>query len=170
MYIIINRILTVGLTKFHSHFHALCHKLPNYKSIKVFGCACFPFTRSYNKHKLEYRSQKCVYLGVTSLHKDFKCLNKSYKVSIYNDLVFNEHHFAFLVMFQTNITCTSQHSYGPKLIAFPQLSTKHTPNITATTHMVTDSIPQVVRDNMSPSSPTQVSQSLIQSSPNSTPS
>lgn len=54
---IINRLSTVGLTKFHSPYHALYQKLPNYKSIKVFGCTCFPFTRPYNKHELEFRSQ-----------------------------------------------------------------------------------------------------------------
>lgn len=86
----------------------------------------------------------CLYLGVSSQHKVFKCLNKSSNMFIFKDVMFNDHHSPFPTMFQTNVTCTSQHTYEPKSNTFAQLSTQHPPNMTSIIHVVADSIPQVV--------------------------
>lgn len=32
------------------------HK-PDYQALKRFGCTCYPFTRPYNKHKMDFRSE-----------------------------------------------------------------------------------------------------------------
>lgn len=45
---LISRFSTTTLSKFFPPFHAFHNKLPNYKSIKVFECACVPLLRSYN--------------------------------------------------------------------------------------------------------------------------
>lgn len=40
---------------FHNHiipFQVIYNKMPDYTFLKVFGCACFPLIRPYNKHKL----------------------------------------------------------------------------------------------------------------------
>lgn len=34
---------------------------PNYYMLKIFGCACWPHLRPYNKRKLEFRSKPCVF-------------------------------------------------------------------------------------------------------------
>ena len=34
----------------------LFHSSPNYSMLRVFGCACYPNTRPYNIHKLNFRS------------------------------------------------------------------------------------------------------------------
>ena len=53
----------------------LLHETPDYTIFKVFGCACWPHLRPYTNHKLDFRSKKCVFLGNSSLHKGYKCLN-----------------------------------------------------------------------------------------------
>ena len=35
---------------------------PDYTSLRVFRCACWPNLRPYNKHKLEFRSKQCAFL------------------------------------------------------------------------------------------------------------
>lgn len=53
----INRFPTPTLTKYHSPFHDLYGKHPDYNSLKVFGCSCSPLLRPYNKHKIQFQSQ-----------------------------------------------------------------------------------------------------------------
>ncbi|WVZ57430.1 hypothetical protein U9M48_007816 [Paspalum notatum var. saurae] len=73
----------------------LQHK-PAYDSLRVFGCACWPNLRPYNARKLAFRSTKCVFLGYSSLHKGFKCLEPSTgRVYISRDVVFDESVFPF---------------------------------------------------------------------------
>ena len=74
----------------------LLHEKPNYQSLHVFGCACWPYLRPYNKRKLMFRSTKCVFLGYSSQHKGVKCLEVSTgRVYISRDVVFDETQFPF---------------------------------------------------------------------------
>jgi histone deacetylase 1/2 len=74
----------------------LFHQLPDYTFFKIFGCACWPHTRPYNKHKLEFHSQKCVFLGYSSQHKGYKCLHIPLnRVFISRDVVFDANVFPF---------------------------------------------------------------------------
>jgi histone deacetylase 1/2 len=41
----------------------LLETTPDYKSLRVFGCACWPNLRPYNSRKLAFRSKQCVFLG-----------------------------------------------------------------------------------------------------------
>ena len=50
---------------------------PDYKSLRVFGCACWPNLRPYNTRKLAFRSKKCVFLRYSPIHKGVKCLDVS---------------------------------------------------------------------------------------------
>jgi hypothetical protein len=69
---------------------------PNYPSLHVFGCICWPNLRPYNQHKLEFRSKECVFLGYSNIHKGFKCLEvNSGRVYISRDVVFDEKIFPF---------------------------------------------------------------------------
>jgi histone deacetylase 1/2 len=69
---------------------------PGYSPLRVFGCACWPYLRPYNKRKLEFRSKECVFLGYSKLHKGFKCLDvKTGRVYISRDVVFDENIFLF---------------------------------------------------------------------------
>jgi hypothetical protein len=69
---------------------------PNYDSLRIFGCACWPNLRPYNKCKLAYRSTRCVFLGYSPRHKGVKCLDtKTGRVYISRDVVFDENVFPF---------------------------------------------------------------------------
>lgn len=67
-----------------------------YSLLKVFGCACWPHLRPYNKQKLSFRSKGCVFLGYSSLHKGYKCLDTdSGRVYISRDFIFDVNVFPF---------------------------------------------------------------------------
>jgi hypothetical protein len=69
---------------------------PNYNMLRIFGCACWPHLRPYNKHKLSFRSKGCVFLGYSSSHKGYKRLDMdSGRVYISRDVVFDESKFPF---------------------------------------------------------------------------
>jgi hypothetical protein len=76
--------------------HRLLGTKPDYKSLRVFGCACWPNLRPYNKRKLAFRSTQCVFLGYSPKHKGVKCLEvSSGRVYISRDVVFDEAVFPF---------------------------------------------------------------------------
>jgi hypothetical protein len=69
---------------------------PNYTSLCIFGCACWPNMRPYNQHKLQFRSKECVFLGYSNLHKGFKCLDVATgRIYISQDVIFDEEVFPF---------------------------------------------------------------------------
>jgi histone deacetylase 1/2 len=68
----------------------------DYASLRIFGCACWPNLRPFNTRRLAFRSKRCVFLGYSSLHKGFKCLDVSTRrVYISRDVVFDESIFPF---------------------------------------------------------------------------
>jgi hypothetical protein len=92
---LINRTPT-KLLQFSTPLERLFNKTPDYTSLRVFGCACWPHMRPYNTHKLQFRSKQCTFLGYSTLHKGFKCLDPSTgRVYISRDVVFDETIFPF---------------------------------------------------------------------------
>jgi len=80
-------------------FLRLFGKHPDYSSLRTFGCACWPNLRPYNTRKLEFRSKPCVFLGYSTLHKGFKCLDPAEgRVYVSRDVVFDEQVFPFASM------------------------------------------------------------------------
>jgi hypothetical protein len=76
--------------------HRLLGATPDYSSIRVFGCACWPNMRPYNSHKLQFCSMQCAFFGYSNLHKDYKCLDiNSGRVCISHDVLFYESVFSF---------------------------------------------------------------------------
>lgn len=74
----------------------LLKQKPYYSALRVFGCACRPNHRPYNKHKLEFRSKQCVFLGYRTFHKGFKSIDVSSGcVYISGDVVFDDTEFPF---------------------------------------------------------------------------
>jgi len=73
---LINRIPS-KVIDFATPLERLLDQQPDYKSLRVFGCACWPNLRLYNTRKLQFRSKQCVFIGYSVLHKGFKCLDVS---------------------------------------------------------------------------------------------
>ncbi|KAG8504080.1 hypothetical protein CXB51_002404 [Gossypium anomalum] len=65
---LVNRLPT-PILKGRSPYQALYGTEPTYNHLRVFGCCYFPFLRPFLKHKLEFRSQPCTFLGYSSQHK-----------------------------------------------------------------------------------------------------
>nr|KYP50090.1 Retrovirus-related Pol polyprotein from transposon TNT 1-94 [Cajanus cajan] len=100
---LINRLPSAALN-FDVPFTVLFNKSPDYKFLRTFGCACFPFLRPYASHKLHFRSQECVFLGYSNSHKGYKCLSSSSRIYISKDVIFNEHRFPYTDLFQPSPT------------------------------------------------------------------
>jgi len=84
-------LLPSKVINFHTPVELLLKETPEYNSLRVFGCACWPNLRPYNTRKLAFRSTRCVFLGYSSIHKGFKCLEVSTgRVYISRDVVFDE--------------------------------------------------------------------------------
>ena len=71
------------------------HK-PDYLNLRTFGCACWPNLRPFNAKKLQFRSKQCVFLGYSTMHKGFKCLDVAEgRVYISRDVIFDETVYPF---------------------------------------------------------------------------
>ena len=74
----------------------LKNEKPDFSSLRVFGCACWPNLRPYNKRKLAFHSKQCVFLGYSHMHKGVKCLDvSSGRDYVSRDVVFDESVFPF---------------------------------------------------------------------------
>jgi hypothetical protein len=86
---LINRLPTPTL-KWSVPYTLLFNKAPDFSQLRVFGCACYPL-RPYNRHKPEFRSKKCIFLGYSSNKKGYRCLDpSSHRVYISRHVVFDE--------------------------------------------------------------------------------
>jgi histone deacetylase 1/2 len=89
-------LLPSKVIDFDTPTEKLLHTKPNYESLCVFGCACWPNLRPYIKHKLSFHSKRCVFLGYSTRHKGVKCLDVSTGcVYVSRDVVFDENTFPF---------------------------------------------------------------------------
>lgn len=59
---LINRLPTMPRS---SPWKSLFKKVPNYTTLKVFGCLCFLWLKPYTFSKLEPNSKSCIFLGYT---------------------------------------------------------------------------------------------------------
>ncbi|WVZ95274.1 hypothetical protein U9M48_041059 [Paspalum notatum var. saurae] len=87
---LINRIPS-RVINYASPLERLFNTKPDYFSLRIFGCSCWPNLIPYNQYKLAFRSKECTFLGYSTLHKGFKCLdNSTGRVYIFRDVVFDE--------------------------------------------------------------------------------
>ena len=91
---IINRLPTPILNGL-SLIQQLFGKIPDYLSLKTFGCACFPCIQPYQKQKFQFHSIKCVFLGYIDTHKGYKCVSSTSRLYISRHFIFNELEFPF---------------------------------------------------------------------------
>jgi hypothetical protein len=89
-------ILPTKTLHFSTPHFALFKIVPSYEHLRVFGCTCYPNLSATTSHKLDPRSAKCVFLGYSSHHKGYRCLDPlSNRVILSRHVVFDESTFPF---------------------------------------------------------------------------
>ena len=105
-------IMPLSTINMKSPFEKLFNKVLDYDKLRTFGCRCFPYLNDYNKNKFNKKSQPCVFVGYSLLHKGYHCLDlKTKRVYISKHVVFDESTFPFANL---SSSCTLQES--PKLV------------------------------------------------------
>jgi histone deacetylase 1/2 len=106
---LINRLPSASVN-FQIPYSILFHQQPDYKFLKVFGCAFFPLLMPYHSHKFDFRSQECLFLGYSPSHKGHRCLSSSGMLYISKDVLFNESKFPYHDLFPLSSGLCSQPS------------------------------------------------------------
>uniref|UniRef100_A0A2N9GCL0 Integrase catalytic domain-containing protein n=1 Tax=Fagus sylvatica TaxID=28930 RepID=A0A2N9GCL0_FAGSY len=92
---IINRLPT-PLLRGKSPFELLYGSSPNYENFHPFGCRVYPCLCNYMTNKFSPRSIPCIFMGYSSSHKGFRCLDPTTsRIYITRHAQFDEHHFPF---------------------------------------------------------------------------
>jgi hypothetical protein len=90
---LLNRLPMKRIITACSHV-ALFGSAPSYEHLRVFGCACYPNIAATAPHKLTPRSTRCVFLGYSTDHKGYRCLDLSTnRLIISRHVVFDEESF-----------------------------------------------------------------------------
>ncbi|KAI0493266.1 hypothetical protein KFK09_027542 [Dendrobium nobile] len=125
----------------HTPYLRLNGRPASYKHLRTFGCLCFPWTRPYADHKLAPRSQLCVFLGYSTQHKGYRCLNVTQnRIYISRQVVFYETVFPYQQPSPT-VPQVSSTSSCPPLLLIPSsmVSQAMPPSASTRTSSVMDS-------------------------------
>jgi len=143
-----------------SPFECLFHCTPDYNFLRTFGCLCFLFLRPYHAHKLDFWSSPCVFLGYSSSHLGYRCLDlESHRIYVSRHVCFHENVFPFAKSEQVTslLVPPTQPTYLPSLNPPPcfqpstyQTSPNNNPILPSTTPHQTTPLPI---DFATPSSP-----------------
>jgi len=112
---LINRLPTKVLNNITPYF--VLHKtMSRYSDLRTFGCACYPYRRPYEKHKLAFRSKQCIFLGYSNQQKGYRCLDfATGRVFISRHVVFDEDIFPHLDKSHSSTTPASNQSSSTTL-------------------------------------------------------
>ena len=121
--------------------------------LKVFGVACFPHLRAYNKNKLDFISDLCLFIGYSDTHKGYKCLHSSGKIYTARSVTFNEQCYPFQNGFPYHNQTPTQIPINKCPISLPSHNTPHYPSDNS---IDTSPSPSATQNNPpnSPNSPT----------------
>jgi hypothetical protein len=111
---LINRLLSSQLGM-DSPFFRLYQQNPDYGTLRVLGCKCFPFLGDYRTNKLEPKSLPCVFLGYSYKHKGYKCFYPA------TDRIYISRHVAFdenVLPFTKPTLLYDDHTFEGELCSF----------------------------------------------------
>ena len=94
----INRLPTPVL-KLLSPYEKLFKHKQDYSFLKCFSCLCYPYLRDFTRHKFDFHTSKCIFIGYSSSHKGYKCLTSSSQVHILRHVFFDENVFPYTTIF-----------------------------------------------------------------------
>jgi hypothetical protein len=92
---LINRLSSSAVK--HKSSHGLIFGFsPSLDFLRVFRCSCYPLLSLFGRSTLEYKSVCCVFIGHSTNHKGYCCLEPhSGRLFISRHVKFNELHFPF---------------------------------------------------------------------------
>ncbi|KAD2392993.1 hypothetical protein E3N88_39970 [Mikania micrantha] len=152
---LINRMPSKTLSN-KSPFEHLFKRPPNYSFLRVFGCQCFPYLRPYNRHKMDFRSTPCVFLGYSPLHHGYRCLDlDTDRVYIARHVRFNEHLFPFLPTNSLNFTPLTDPYFSSFPTSFPPSSSADPTDQPSSPPLQTQQSPLTTQQPISPTSTAQ---------------
>ncbi|KAJ4744580.1 polyprotein [Rhynchospora pubera] len=135
-------------------YTTLFNKIPDYSTLRILGCLCFPYVRPYNTHKLEPRAKPCVFIGYAVTQKGYKCLHlPTGRVFISRNVQFDEQSFPFK---SAELAASTDTSNSNQLSSFLPL-------------LLGPNYSQVTSSQPGPSLPGPIAQSLILTSPSTDP-
>lgn len=107
---------------------------PNYLTLRVFGCLCYPWLCPYSQNKLSNRSMPCVFLGYSTQHHAYQCYHPpTKKLYISRYMTFHELIFPFQSNLYTSISSpTSNSNTNKQSLSHHPLIIQHLNNPTST--------------------------------------
>ena len=116
-------VLPTSVLHNSSPYQLLFNKKPDYSIYKIFGCACYPLLRPYNKHKMNLHSSLCGFLGYAPNHRGYICLSPTSHIYISHHVIFDEHVYPYALSPNPFISVSSNNmshsSSTPTLEVFP---------------------------------------------------
>jgi hypothetical protein len=107
MMFVINRLPILSRSN-SSPFQSLFHQIPDYQFLRTIGCECFPLLHPYTSHKLQARSESCIFMGYSSLHKGYYCLHlPTNKIYVSHHVIFNESVYPFATFSESTQTIST---------------------------------------------------------------
>lgn len=106
--------MLIPFLSFHSPYHLLFRAIQNYSKLKSFSCQCFPSLWPYGSHKLEQRSNPCVFLGYSLSQSAYLCLDPSSNcLYVSRHVRIDEQTFPFNSVTTSIRCCSNNHRLGP---------------------------------------------------------
>ena len=94
---IINRLPT-PILQHRSPYEMVHHHKPDYNFLRAFGCACWPYLRPYNRHKMNFRSKTCIFIGYSVGHQGYNCLDVSTgKIFVSRHVIFDQSFYPYTI-------------------------------------------------------------------------
>jgi histone deacetylase 1/2 len=122
---VLNRLPTKTISAPSSYF-SLHNTHPDYSSLHIFGCLCYPNTASTMSHKLAPYSSACIFLGYSPHNKSYRCMDlATHRILISRHVVFDDSNFPYASL-QPPSTATYEFLDDAQTIVVPP-SVPHTP-------------------------------------------
>lgn len=72
-------------------FHKLYGQEPDYTTLWIFGCRCFPYIRDKTANKFHAKSYPCIFVGYSTEHRGYRCCHPpTRKIFISRHVIFDE--------------------------------------------------------------------------------